>query len=209
MRCNARMALIILFDTRDMDLSRTIAMPLNEEALILRVSIRHSISPDAVRTILRALRDGGGTMAQFSHADFGGMCQWSPGMTMVGEMFNNSLKSKLDAVCTELAAYVAETPSTDSYRVGEVSYRSMQQEPAWWPASLGRPSAVGAQNDLRYAVFPGARRLAVNDNSRIEIYDTGNHRIFGVAQAQSTDQTLTFTSQDGLVRVRDLLKVRG
>jgi hypothetical protein len=28
-----------------------------------------------------------------------------------------------------------------------------------------------------------------------------------VAQAQSIDQTLTFTSQDGLVRVKDLSKV--
>jgi hypothetical protein len=43
--------------------------------------------PDAVRTILRPLRSGGGTMAQFSHPDFGGMSQWSPGMTMVGDMF--------------------------------------------------------------------------------------------------------------------------
>jgi hypothetical protein len=44
-------------------------MPPNEEAFISRVSIRHSVSPDAVRTVL-----GGGTMAQFSHS--------SPGMTM-------------------------------------------------------------------------------------------------------------------------------
>jgi hypothetical protein len=52
-------------------------MPLNEEGFISRVSIRHSVSPDAVRTILRALRSGGGSMAQFSHPDFGGMSQWS------------------------------------------------------------------------------------------------------------------------------------
>jgi hypothetical protein len=89
-------------------------MPLNEEGLIDRVSIRHSVSPDAVRTILQALRSSGGSMAQFSHPDFGGMSQWSPGMSMVGEMFNTSLKSKLDAVCTELAAYVAQTASTEA-----------------------------------------------------------------------------------------------
>jgi hypothetical protein len=46
-------------------------------------------------------------MAQFSHSDFGGMSQWSPRMTVVGDMFNNGLKSKLDSICTELAAYVA------------------------------------------------------------------------------------------------------
>ena len=34
-------------------------------------------------------------------------------------------------------------------------------------------------------------------------------RVFGVAQAQSADRTLTFTSQDGLVRIADLPKVSG
>jgi hypothetical protein len=183
-------------------------MPLNEEGFIDRVSLRHSVSSDAVRTILQALRSGGGTMAQFSHAEFGGMSQWSPGMTMVGDMFNNRLKAKLDAVCSELAAYVAETPSSERNRGrgDEVSYRGTKQGSNWWPASLGTPSAVGAQNDLRYAVFP--RRLAINDSGHVEIYDTGNHQIFGVAQAQSADQTLTFTSHDGLVRVKDLPKIR-
>ena len=182
-------------------------MSLNEDSFVSRVYLRHSISPDAVRTILRALRSGGGSMAQFSHSDFGGMSQWTPGMTMVGDMFNNALKSKLDAVCTELAAYVvARTPSASRGRnreAVEASYRSKPSD--WWPAGLGTPSAVGGQNDLRYAVFP--RRLAINDNGRVQIYDTGSHRIFGIAQAQSTDQTLTFTSQDGLVRVSDLSKV--
>jgi hypothetical protein len=72
---------------------------------------------------------------------------------------------------------------------------------------LGRPGAVGAQNDLRYAVFPETRRLVLDDHGAISIYDTGSHRIFGVAQAQWGDQTLSFTSQDGLVRVADLRKL--
>ena len=118
-----------------------------------------------------------------------------------------ALKSKLDAVCTELAAYVVETPSRGRDREEvETSYRSQKQGENWWPAGFGTPGAVGAQNDLRYAVFP--RRLVIQDGGRVEIYDTGNHRIFGVVQAQSADQTLTFTSQDGLVRVKDLPKVR-
>ena len=128
---------------------------------------------------------------------------------MVGDMFNSNLKSKLDAICTELATCVAETFSTDrgpGREDGEVSYRATKRASNWWSANLGTPSAVGAQNDLRYAVFP--RRLAIKDGDHVGIYDTGNHRIFGVAQAQSADQTLTFTSQDGLVRVKDLPKVR-
>lgn len=68
---------------------------------------------------------------------------------------------------------------------------------------------MGAQNDLRYAVFPETRRLVIDDQGGITVYDTGSHRIFGVAQAQSSDQTLSFTSQDGLVRVADLPRVTG
>lgn len=183
-------------------------MPLNEESLVERVALRHSISQDAVRTILHALRSGGGSMAQFSHPEFGGMSQWSPGMTMVGDMFNNKLKSKLDAVCSELAGYAA-SGNNDPRRVdekSEVSYRAAPKS-NWWPTGLGTPTSVGAQNDLRYAIFP--RRLVIKDGDRIEIYDTGNHRIFGVAQAQSIHQTLTFESQGGLVRVKDLPKVEG
>jgi hypothetical protein len=68
---------------------------------------------------------------------------------------------------------------------------------------------VGAQNALRYAVFPETRRLVLDDHGTVSIYDTGAHRIFGVAQAQSNDQTLSFTSQDGLVRLSELQRVDG
>jgi hypothetical protein len=183
---------------------------MTDEALIARLAIRHSVSADAVRTVLRALRSGGGRMAQFSHADFGGMSQWSPGMTMVGDMFNNELKAKLDAICTELASHVANAGSrtdSDDGRDGDVSYRSAGRGDQWWPAGLGTPSSVGAQNALRYAVFPETRRLAIQDGQRVAVYDTGDHRIFGVAQAQSHDQTLTFTSQTGLVHVDELQQV--
>jgi hypothetical protein len=58
---------------------------------------------------MTALRNGGGRTAQFSHADFGGMSQWSPGMSMVGDMFNTQLKSTLDALCTDIAAYLGQS----------------------------------------------------------------------------------------------------
>jgi hypothetical protein len=133
---------------------------MTDEALIARLAIKHSVSTDAVRTVLRGLRSGGGRMAQFSHTDFGGMSQWSPGMTMVGDMFNNELKAKLDAICTELASHVADAgsrPDKDDGRDGAVSYRSAGRGDQWWPAGLGAPSSVGAQNALRYA--PCFRRL--------------------------------------------------
>jgi hypothetical protein len=180
--------------------------------LVDRLAKRHSVSPAAVQVVITALRNGGGRMAQFSHADFGGMSQWSPGMSMVGDMFNTQLKSKLDALCTDIAAYMDASEAACGgvgSAVDGVSYRSMSSSSDWWPSGLGRPGAVGTQNDLRYAVFPETRRLVLDDHGTISIYDTGNHRIFGVAQAQSGDQTLSFTSQDGLVRVIDLQKVDG
>jgi hypothetical protein len=74
--------------------------------LVAHLAKLHSVSPEAVQAVLMALRRGGGRMAQFSHSDFGGMSQWSPGMSMVGDMFNTQLKSKLDALCTDIAAHL-------------------------------------------------------------------------------------------------------
>ena len=145
-------------------------------------------------------------------APVGGMSQWSPGMSMVGDMFNKQLQSKLDALCTDIATHLDASSKEDSGvhpTVDEVSYRSMSALRDWWPSELGRPGAVGTQNDLRYAVFPETRRLVLDDHGTISIYDTGDHRIFGVAQAQSGEQTLSFTSQDGLVRVANLRKIDG
>jgi hypothetical protein len=57
---------------------------------------------------------------------------------------------------------------------------------------------------MRYAIFGDARRLVIDDHGKIALYDTGDHRISGIAQAQSTSSSLKFTSQNGLVRVADL-----
>ena len=180
-------------------------MSANDGDLVDRLAKKHSVSPAAVQVVLAALRSGGGRMAQFSHADFGGMSQWSPGMSMVGDMFNTQLKAKLDALCSDIAAHLDTAESAGGVRPeeDEVSYRSQTRS----DAGLGRPAAVGAQNDLRYAVFPETRRLVIDDRGTVSVYDTGSHRIFGVAQAQSADRTLTFTSQDGLVRIADLPRV--
>jgi hypothetical protein len=184
-------------------------MSANDGDLVDRMAKKYSVSPAAVQVVLAALRSGGGRMAQFSHADFGGMSQWSPGMSMVGDMFNTQLKAKLDALCSDIAAHLETSGMAGGARAAgeEVSYRSQTRTEDWWPAGLGTPGAVGAQNDLRYAVFPESRRLVIDDHGAFSVYDTGSHRIFGIAQAQSTDRTLTFTSQDGLVRIADLPRV--
>jgi hypothetical protein len=120
------------------------------------------------------------------------------------------LKSKLDALCTDIATHLdASEAAGDSLGASaeEVSYRAGAASQGWWPSSLGSPAAVGGQNELRYAVFPETCRLVIDDRGSISTYDTGDHQIFGVAQAQSSDRTISFTSQNGLVKVADLTKV--
>ena len=78
----------------------------------------------------------------------------------------------------------------------------------WWPADLGQPSSSGSQNDMRYAFFPNERRLLIEQDGKLTTYDTGDHRISGVSQQDSQGQRLAFTSQDGLVRLDGLDKIR-
>src|ERR1700732_1834873 len=115
-------------------------MSANDRDLVDRWAKKHSISPAGVQVVLAALRSGGGSMAQFSHSDFGGMSQWSPGMSMVGDMFNTQLKAKLDALCTDIAAHLHASPAARGERsaADKVSYRSMAGSTDWWPAGLGK-----------------------------------------------------------------------
>ncbi|WP_424931210.1 SHOCT domain-containing protein [Amaricoccus macauensis] len=193
------------------------------QSIATDAAARHGVSEDAVTVLLQALAMSNGNQAQFNHPDLGGMGQWSRGgMTMVGDMFNNALKARVDALCTELSnalqsgdvfarapARVAQSQSQSSGGMGTSLFVSgMQQSSDWWPESLGTPSSVGAQNNLRYAFFPSTRRLAIRLGDDTTVYDTGDHQIGGFSQQQGGDQSLTFTSQHGLVRVADLPKVR-
>ena len=160
---------------------------------IEELATRHGVSAGAVQTLLDALRRGGGRMAQFSHPELGGMGQWSAGgMTQVGDMFNAALRDRVAALCAELATLPADTPAHASFQHG------------WWPAGLGQPSATGSQDGMRYACFPGARRVVVEQDGAVAVYDSGEHQISGVSQAQGAGHDLVFLSQIGRVRASDL-----
>ncbi|SLN44701.1 hypothetical protein AQS8620_01810 [Aquimixticola soesokkakensis] len=187
---------------------------------LTEIATRHGVSLQTAETMLFALVAGGGTQAQFNIMELGGMGQWSAGgMTMVGDMFNNSLKARVDALCYDLAGLVTqnalfERPEPQSGSVQSQSQGSGAGSSLFisgalspWPAELGQPSSSGAQNNMRYAVFPQTQRLAIDLGGRVKIYDTGAHQISGVGQQQSGDQSLTFTSQMGVVRVADLPEV--
>lgn len=185
------------------------------------VALRHGVSGDAVTTLLTALMAGGGTQAQFSHPDLGGMGQWSQGgMIMVGDMFNQGLKYRVDSLCTELAGLLRGTPlfnqtvsatqsQSQSGNGGGVSLFVPGAFASRWPTELGSPSSAGSQNDLHYALFPSTRRLAIERGGQVTVYDIGDHQIGGFSQQQGGDQSLTFTSQYGVVRVADLPVIDG
>jgi hypothetical protein len=74
----------------------------------------------------------------------------------------------------------------------------------WWGPSLRWPDSTGAQNGVRYAYFSQARRLAIEVNGRVTVYDTLDHQIGGFSQQQSHGGSLSFNSQHGLIDVARL-----
>jgi putative oligomerization/nucleic acid binding protein len=216
------------------------------QQVVADIAQRHGFSTDAVTSMLDAVVQGNGSMAQFNHPEFAGSGQWmAGGMTMVSDMFNNALKSRVDALCSELSRVVANQPDllrqgsfqsqsqggSGGYQQqgGHGGYASSQQQsgngpsgpaslfipPAsgsggnWWPADLGWPASTGAQNNVRYAYFPQARRLAIDLNGQVTVYDTLDHQIGGFSQQQSYGGSLSFNSQYGLIEVANLPVVSG
>lgn len=161
------------------------------------IAQRHNFSVDAVRSMLESVWNGNGSMAQFSHPEFGGSGQWMQGgMTMIGDMFNNYLKGRVDNLCAELSRLVYNQPSNMFVPAPIV--------PDWWGAGLRFPNSSGGQNGTRYAWFSQARRLAMESNGQVIIYDTLDHQIGGVSQQQSGGSSVTFSSQYGYVDLNRL-----
>lgn len=186
---------------------------------------RHGFSTDATAHMLLAVLSGNGGMAQFNHSEFGGSGQWmNGGMTMVGDMFNGQLKWRVDNLCSEIAVALANQPGllrTGSFQSQSQSGSAHQHqrsgggmgssalfvpdpEENWWPEDLGSPSATGSQNNVRYAYFAGARRLAVKTSDQIWVYDTLDHNIGGFSQQQGAGGSVIFTSQHGTVNLANL-----
>ena len=156
------------------------------------------------------------------------------GMIMLGDMFNNGLKNSVGGLCQELSNLIANQPgliqtgSFQSQNQGtqqQSNFGGNQQQqngsgptgavslfvppPAgssgnWWPAGLQFPNSTGSQNNVRYAYFATIRRLAIEVNGHVTLYDTLDHQIGGFSQQQSIGGSITFTSQYGLVDVKTL-----
>jgi hypothetical protein len=190
------------------------------QRLVADLANKHGFSTDAVSHMLFAVWNGNGSMAQFSHGEFGGSGQWMRnGMIMLGDMFNNYLKGRVDALCSDIAEQLASQPGllrTGSFQSQSQNGSAYQQqahgaspgssslfvpdpEDNWWPSELGAPSATGNQNQVRYAYFANSRRLAVKTGGEVWVYDTLDHQIGGFSQQQGMGGSIQFSSQYGYV----------
>jgi hypothetical protein len=153
--------------------------------------------------MLVAVNNGGGSMAQFSCPELGSGQWMRGGMTMVSDMFNHGLKTTVNNLCGELSQALANQQIFRPAAPGGFGSGH------WWPAEFGHASSSGGQNNIRYAVFPQARRLAVQRDGQVSVFDTLDHQIGGVSQQQGGDSSLTFTSQYGTLTTLSLPLVSG
>ena len=178
------------------------------ERAIDELAKRYGFGRDAVLSLLESIARGNGTMAQFDHPEFGGSGQWmGGGMTMVSDMFNDSLKGRVAGLASELAALLVSEPAAGAASRERASLfvpPGPGSSRNWWPAALGAATSTGAQNDVRYAYFAHAHRLAIEIDGRLTLYDTLDHEIGGVSQQQSRGSSLSFHSQHGLIDLADL-----
>jgi len=193
--------------------------------IVNELSQRHGFGTDAVTQMLYAVQYGNGSMAQFSHPEFGGSGQWMRGgMIMIGDMFNNNLKGRVDSLCHQISETLAGQPGlahSGSFQSqsqwgedqqnqttggigGQSPFFVPDPRANWWPAELGSPTASGSQNSMRYAYFATARRLAVDAGGEVWVYDTQNHQIGGFSQQQGSSNSITFSSQFGTVNLASL-----
>ena len=174
------------------------------------VANRYGISVNAVTDLTHTLMLSNGTMAQFNISELGGGGQWMQGgMTMVGDMFNNQLKATVDGLCIELSNLINQ---------GGIQYKPLPkiqnqnqggfQGGNWW-GDLGFPNSTGSQNGTSYAIFSNIRRLAIQQNGKVTVFDTLDNNIGGVGQQQGGNYSVTFTSQYGTVNLDALPIVSG
>jgi hypothetical protein len=169
---------------------------------------QYQVSSGAVEALVRTIRSGNGGQAKFNHPDLGGMGQWAGGnMIMIGDMFNHSLKDRVAKLCQAIASHLDDF-SEGGESLGARTVANDTPSSNWWPLDLGVPSSTGAQNNLRYACFPKIHRLAVESDGQLIIYDTGAYRLSQFSPQQCSGQALTFTTQTGLVDVKDLRVVK-
>lgn len=172
-------------------------MEQSKEKLIQDIAAKHNVSEQTVATLLDGLKASGGSQVQFNISELGGMGQWQPGMVMVGDMFNNSLKAKVQRLCEDIASAARSMPR--------------EQPTSFTSGITGSGSATfkGSQNSSHYAYYASEKRLMIEHDGKRTFYDTTGYPLTGVQQSQSGhEKRLSFTYPGGTVWLNDLKEVK-
>lgn len=165
------------------------------------IAEKYGISRDLVEELLTKLRHTGGKQAQFSDEALGGMGQWSAEMVMIGRIGDDALKTKVNALFTEMSESVrSETADGSGGATHEPHAKPSKSTPS--------ATAAGSQNGMRYAYFAANNRLVIERDGVEKTYDATSYPISGVAQDQASGDpgTLRFTTVGGETVDLDALK---
>lgn len=173
---------------------------------IKALAAQYSVSEETVQILLVGLKQSGGYQVQFNIPELGGMGQWQGGMVMVGDMFNYSLKAKVAELCSALVPIVQELIQEEqTERSAADQTASLKQKSAKTRSS---PSFSGSQNGAKYTYYAAEDLLEIEENGKVETYNTKGYALSGVQQAQdNAGRTLSFSYPGGAVKVKDLKKV--
>jgi hypothetical protein len=112
------------------------------KAAVDGAAARQGIDHDAALILFESLAKGGGHHAQFNHPGLGGMGQWSQGaMAMIGDMSNNDLKHRLDALCVDFTAMLADDSNFSDHPMSRTD-EQQGREPAMRPVFFQKPPVL-------------------------------------------------------------------
>lgn len=154
------------------------------------IAQKFGISVGTVEQLLIDLQGTEGRQVQFNIQELGGLGQWQAnGMIMIGDMFNNSLKDKVNRICQEIANH------SQTIKV-EKKVNTEQQRNA---------TTKGSQNGMSYAYYSNEHILEVVIDGQLKKYDTKDYEIVGVQQSQNNyGHKLSFSHSKGCVLLADL-----
>lgn len=164
---------------------------------IAEIAAEFKVQEITVSKLLDGLQKNSGRQVQFNIAELGGMGQWqSGGMVMVGDMFNNELKAKVDRLCKVLVQMPAKAESNPFVPI---------------QSSVGSnrfANIKGSQNGISYAYYQTEAILEITDENGLKKYSTEGYLLTGVQQSQSNDsRKLSFSHSGGSVEIKDLKQI--
>ncbi|MCU0392081.1 MAG: hypothetical protein MUE81_13260 [Thermoflexibacter sp.] len=165
---------------------------------IEKIAKKYEVSVGAIMMLVSGLQSTNGNQVQFNHPDLGGLGQWQLGMVMIGDMFNHTLKMKINEICQELALLVRNEKINPPKKSVIQNFDSIH----------GKPAFKGSQNNLHYAYYPEKNLFILEQYGIVEKYNTEGYQIVGLSQQQSNfTQDIQLQTDKGSITIANLPKL--